>query len=96
MLDLQLLLANLHYWVAESYLALTWRSLSLEKATQMIYRKAGWVTRHSDRVEVLLEPYRYSDQQRAMELTCARFNAANVHWRDGRSLCIAVASPEEF
>jgi hypothetical protein len=96
MLDLQLLLANLHDWVAESYLAPTWRNLSLEKATQMIYRKAGWVTWHSDRVEVLLEPYRYSDQQRAMELTCARFNAANVHWRDGRPLGIAVASPEEF
>jgi hypothetical protein len=96
MLDLQLLLANLHDWVTESYFAPTWHTLSLEKATQMIYRKAGRVTWYSDHVEVVLEPYRYGDQQRAMEVTCARFNAANVHWRDGRLLRISVASPGEF
>jgi hypothetical protein len=62
----------------------------------MIYRKAGRVTWHPDRIEVLLEPYRYRDQQRAMAVTCARFNAANVRWRDGRLLRISVASPEEF
>jgi hypothetical protein len=45
---------------------------------------------------VLLEPYRYRDQQRAMAVTCARFNAANVRWRDGRLLRISVASPKEF
>jgi hypothetical protein len=96
MLDLQLLLANLHDWVANSYCAPHWRNLSLEKATQMIYRKAGRVTWYSDRVEVVLEPYRYADQQRAMEVTCARFNAVNVHWRDGRLLRISVASSGEF
>jgi hypothetical protein len=96
MLDLQLLLANLHDWSAESYFAPTWRNLSLEKATQMIYRKAGRVTWYSDRVEVVLETYRYDDQQRAMEVTCARFNAANVHWRDGRLLRISVASLGKF
>ena len=93
MLDLQLLLANLHDWVAKSYFAPSWRNLSLEKATQMIYRKEGRVTWHSDHIEVMLEPYRYSDQQRAMEITCARFNEASVHWRDGRLLRISVASP---
>jgi hypothetical protein len=93
MLDLQLVLANLHDWVAKSYFAPSWRRLSLEKATQMIYRKAGRVTWHSDRIEVVLEPYRYSDQQQAMEKTCARFNEASVHWRDGRLLRISVASP---
>jgi hypothetical protein len=96
MLNLQLLLANLHDWVAQAYFDPTWRKLSLEKATQMIYRKAGWVTWHDDRIEVRLEPYRYRDQQQAMEVTCARFNTANVRWRDGRLLRIAVAAPEEF
>jgi len=96
MLDLQLLLANLHDWVAKSYFAPPWRSLSLEKATQMVYRKAGRVTWYSDRIEVVLEPYRYSDQQRAMEVTCTRFNAANVRWRDGRLLRISVALPGEL
>jgi hypothetical protein len=93
MLNLQLLLANLHDWVARSYFAPNWRNLSLEKATQMIYRKAGQVTWHSDCIEVVLEPYRYSDQQRAMEVTCARFNEVNVRWRDGRQIRISVASP---
>lgn len=96
MLNLQLLLANLHDWVASSYFAPNWSNLNLEKATQMIYRKAGRVTWYSDCIEVVLEPYRYSDQQRAMEATCARFNAANVRWRDGRLLRISVASPGEF
>jgi hypothetical protein len=96
MLDLQILLANLHDWVAKSYFAPDWRNLSLDKATQMIYRKAGRVTWHDDRIEVMLEPYRYRDQQRTMEITCARFNAASVRWRDGRLLRISVASPEKF
>jgi hypothetical protein len=96
MLDLQLLLANLHDWVAQSYFDPGWRNLSLEKATQMVYRKAGRVTWHSDRIEIMLEPYRYSDQQRAMEVTCARFNRARLRWRDGRLLRISVASPRKL
>ncbi len=60
---------------------------------QMIYRKAGRVTWHEDRIKVELEPYRYPEQQRRMEATCARFNAANLHWRDGRLLRITVAPP---
>ncbi len=96
MLNLQILLANLHDWVARSCFAPNWRNLSLEKATQMIYRKAGLVTWKNDRIEVVLEPYRYSDQQLAMESTCACFNAANLHWRDGRLLRISVASPGKF
>jgi hypothetical protein len=92
MLNFQILLANLHDWVAENYFAPEWRNLSLEKATQMIYRKAGRVTWYDDRIEVELEPYRYADQQRAMEATCARFNATDPHWRDGRALRITVAA----
>ncbi len=91
MLNFQVLLANLHDWVAQNYLAPEWHTLSLEKATQMIYRKAGRVTWYADCIEVELEPYRYADQQRFMEVTCARFNAAKLHWRDGRALRITVA-----
>jgi hypothetical protein len=96
MLDWQILLANLHDWVAQAYFAPAWSKLSLEKATQMIYRKAGWVTWYEDRIEVVLEPYRYPDQQCAMEATCARFNAANLCWRDGRLLRISVAPSVKF
>ena len=91
MLNFQILLANLHDWVAQNYFTLEWRMLSLEKATQMIYRKAGRVTWYDDRIEVELEAYHYPDQQRRMEATCVRFNAANVRWRDGRLLRITVA-----
>jgi hypothetical protein len=94
MLNFQILLANLHDWVAQNYFAPEWRTLSLEKATQMIYRKAGQVRWYDDRIEVELEPYRYADQQRAMEATCTRFNAANLHWRDGRALRISVAAAD--
>jgi hypothetical protein len=93
MLNWQTLLANLHDWAAQTYFAPEWRTLSLEKATQMIYRKVGRVTWYDDRIKVMLEPYRYWDQQQAMEATCARFNAANVCWRDGRLLRISVAPP---
>jgi hypothetical protein len=93
MLDWQVLLANLHDWVAHTYFAPEWRTLSLEKATQMVYRKAGQVTWYDDRIEVVLEPYRYQDQQRAMEATCTRFNVANLRCRDGRLLRITVAPP---
>jgi hypothetical protein len=96
MLNGQVLLANLHDWAAQTYFAPQWRLLSLEKATQMIYRKAGRVTWNEDRIEVVLEPYRYPSQQRDMEATCARFNAANLRWRDGRSLHITVAPSRKF
>ena len=94
MLNLQILLANLHDWSTRYYFDSHWRNLSLKKATQMIYRKAGRVTWYNDRIEVVLEPYRYRDQQRAMEASCARFNARNVHWRDGRRIHILVMLPE--
>jgi hypothetical protein len=90
MLNLQILLANLHDWAAAHYFAPQWQRLTLEKATQMIYRKTGRVTWYKDRIEVTLEPYRYRDQQEAMEMTCARFNAANLRWRDGRLIQLSV------
>jgi hypothetical protein len=93
MLNLQVLVGNLHDWVAQHYFAPRWKNLSLEKATKMIYRKPGCVTWHPDRIEVLLDAYAYRDQQQAMEATCRRVNEANLRWRDGRLLRIHVADP---
>ena len=93
MLDCQVLLGNLHDWVRQHYLAPQWRTLSLEKATQMVYRKSGRVTWHPDRIEIVLDAYAYRDQQQAMKATCRRFNDANSRWRDGRPLHINVADP---
>lgn len=91
MLNLQLLLINLHDWVSEHYFAPQWQQLQLDTASRLIYQKPGRVRWYPERIEVELEPYRYTDQQRAMEATCDRFNAANLRWRDGRLLCIHVA-----
>jgi hypothetical protein len=91
MLNLQLLLTNLHDWAAEHYFAPEWQKLELETATRLIYQKPGRVRWEADQIGVELEPYRYPDQQRAMAATCDRFNAANLRWRDGRLLRIYVA-----
>jgi len=91
MLNLQLLLTNLHDWAAEHYFAPEWQKLELETATRLIYQKPGRVRWEADQIVVELEAYRYPDQQRAMEATCDRFNAANLRWRDGRLLLIYVA-----
>jgi hypothetical protein len=96
MLNLQVLLGNLHDWVRKHYFAPEWRSLTLEKATQMIYRKSGRITWHPDRIEVVLEPYSYRVQQRAMEATCRRLNEADLCWRDGRPLRISVQQNPKF
>jgi len=93
MLDLQVLLTSLHDWVRQHYLAPEWQRLELKTAIEMIYRKPGKVHWSPEEIEVLLDPYRYPDQQQAMEESCRRFNAAQVHWRDGRLLRIRVARP---
>lgn len=90
-LNLQLLLTNLHHWARAHFFAPAWQHLELKTATELIYRKAGWIQWGQETIEVLLEPYRYPKQQQAMEETCRRFNAANLHWRVGRRLFIQVA-----
>ena len=92
MLDLQVLLANLHDWVRTHYLDDQWQQLELNTATELIYRKPGRVIWTADKIEVILEPYRYTEQQQAMEATCSRFNAARLRWRNGRLLTIRVAT----
>lgn len=93
MLDLQLLLTSLHDWVSQHYLIPQWQGLELKTATELVYRKPGQVRWGEAEIEVLLDPYRYPEQQQAMEDSCHRFNAAQVRWRDGRSLRIRVAQP---
>ncbi|MFN8454389.1 MAG: hypothetical protein U0401_06915 [Anaerolineae bacterium] len=64
----------------------------LSSAIELIYRKPGRVSWGQQEIEVVLEPYHYPEHQQAMEETCRRFNAANLHWRDDRLLHIRVAS----
>jgi hypothetical protein len=96
MLDLQILLNSLHDWAKLHYFAPAWQKLTLETATHLIYRKPGYVSWHPDRIEVILDPYRHSEHQRAMEITCQHFNDADLRWRDGRRLRILVQQPNQF
>jgi len=91
MFNLQIMVTNLHQWVKENYFPPEWQNLELNKARDMIYSKSGTVRWFKDRVEIVFQPYRYADQQRAMQATCSRFNQANIRWRDGRLLSISVA-----
>jgi len=91
MLNLQILLGNLHDWTRTHYFAPVWQHLELDTAIELIYRKPGRVRWGTQEIEVVLEPYRYPEHQQAMEETCRRFNAANVRWRDDRLLRIRVA-----
>ena len=93
MLNWQVLLANCHDWACRHFFAPAWQTLSLERATQLIYRKSGRVMHFPDRIEVVFDAYRYGEQQRDMEETCRRFNGANLRWRDGRLLRFSVETP---
>jgi hypothetical protein len=95
MLDLQVLLASLHDWARNHYFAAPWQNLELDTATALVYRKPGRVRWGPEEIEVVLDPYRYPEQQQAMAESCSRFNAAQVRWRDGRRLRIQVAPAPE-
>ena len=96
MLDMQVLLTSLHDWARHRYFAPEWQHLELDKAIEMIYRKPGRVRWGKEEIEVVLDPYRYSEHQQAMEESCRRFNEAQVRWRDGRLLRIRVARDPPF
>jgi hypothetical protein len=91
MLNLQVLLGNLHDWARTYYFAPLWQRLELDTAIELIYRKPGRVHWGDQEIEVVLDPYRYPEHQQAMQETCRRFNAANIRWRDGRLLRIQVS-----
>jgi hypothetical protein len=96
MLDMQVLLTSLHDWARNHYFAPAWKRLELDTAIKLIYRKSGRVKWGDTEIEVVLDPYRYSEHQQAMEESCRHFNAAQVHWRDGRLLRIHVAKESQF
>ena len=91
MLNLQVLLTNLHDWACTHYFAPQWQKLELDTAMRLIYRKSGHVAWYPDRIEITLDGYRYAEHQQAMAATCQRFNAANLRWQDGRLLCFCLA-----
>lgn len=93
MLNWQIMLTHLHDWASHNFFAPAWQNLELETATRLIYRKAGRVAWLTDRIDVTLDSYRYPEHQQAMQISCHRFNQANLRWRDGRLLRIYVDKP---
>ena len=93
MLDMQVLLTNLHDWARLHYFAPNWRDLELNTATALIYRKPGRVRWGKEEIEVVLDSYRHPEHQQDMGESCRRFNEAQVRWRDGRLIRIRVAQP---
>lgn len=99
MLDLQVLLTGLHDWARRHYFAPQWQHLELDTAIELIYRQPGrvrWGKEEKEEIEVVLDPYRYPEHQRAMEESCRRFNEAQARWRDRRFLRIRVAREPPF
>jgi hypothetical protein len=96
LLDLQVLLTNLHDWARRHYFASQWQHLESDTAIELIYRKPGRVRWGKEEIEAMLDPYRYPEHQRAMEESCRRFNEAQVRWRDGRLLRIHLAQDPLF
>lgn len=96
MLDMQVLLTSLHDWTRCHYFAPEWQRLELDTAIEMIYRKPGRVRWGKEEIEVVLDPYRYQDQQQTMEESCRRFNETQARWRDGRLLRIYVTRDPPF
>lgn len=77
-LNLQLLLGNLHPWAQDHYFAPPWQQLQLQTALDLIYRKSGRGQWNPQAVKVVLAPYPYPEQQHPLEVTCRRFNTANL------------------
>ncbi len=91
MLDLQLLLVNLHYFVREHYFGPAWAHHDLKTAEKLLYRKRGRVIRYHDRLVVVLSAYRYARHRKGAEEMCARFNERRVQGPDGRLIQLRVA-----
>lgn len=96
MTNWQATLLNLHHWCQEHYLPEAWRTLRLETATKLLYRKRGRVRYTADRIEVTLEAYEYRPDQEAAEEACQLFNAHHIRDYQGRLIQMAVAPYERF
>ena len=58
-------------------------------------QKPGLIRVWADRVEVVLEPYRYAHLSQAAEESCKLFNAASLKDEHGRRVTMRVAASEQ-
>jgi len=96
MMTSKMVLLNAHYYVQEHFCAsAAWQKAEFATLNAQLYQKPGLLRVWADRVEVVLEPYRYAHLQQAAEESCKLFNAASLKDEHGRCVTMRVAASEQ-
>jgi len=91
MMASKMILLNAHYYVQEHFCASdAWQKAEFATLNAQLYQKPGIIRVWADRVEVVLEPYRYAHLSQAAEEACALFNAASLKDEHGRRVTMQV------
>jgi hypothetical protein len=98
MMICKMILINAHYYVQDHFcVSEEWQKAEFATLRAHLYQKPGLVRVWPDRVEVVLEPYRYAHLRQYAEEACRLFNAAALHDELGRRVVMHVAvSKQEF
>ena len=96
MMTSKMTLLNAHYYVQAHFCASEeWQKAEFATLNAQLYQKSGIIRVWADRVEVVLEPYRYAHLQQAAEASCQLFNAASLQDEHGRRVMMRVAASEQ-
>ena len=96
MMTSKMVLLNAHYYVQEHFCASeAWQKAEFATLNAQLYQKPGVIRVWADRVEVVLEPYRYAHLQQAAHESCKLFNAASMQDEHGRCVTMQVAASEQ-
>jgi hypothetical protein len=96
MMTSKMILLNAHYYAQEHFCASdAWQKAEFATLNAQLYHKPGLIRVWADRIEVVLEPYRYTHLQQAAEASCRLFNAASQQDEHGRYVTMRVAASEQ-
>jgi hypothetical protein len=96
MMASKMILLNAHYYVQEHFCASdAWQKAEFATLNAQLYQKPGVIRVWADRIEVVLEPYRYAHLQQAADESCKLFNAASQQDEHGRQVTMRVAASEQ-
>mgnify|MGYP001582519592 FL=1 len=96
MMASKMILLNAHYYVQQHFCASAeWQKAEFATLNAQLYQKPGVIRVWADRVEVVLEPYRYAHLHQAAEESCKLFNVASLQDEHGRRVTMRVAASEQ-
>lgn len=96
MMASKMILLNAHYYAQQHFCASAeWQKAEFATLNAQLYQKPGVIRVWADRVEVILEPYRYAHLQQAAEESCKLFNTASLRDEQGRCVTMQVATSEQ-